>query len=247
MAGSRDAIDTFELVPGRVIGGKYVVETLLGRGWEGEVYKVHERRTEATRAAKLFFPQRNERDRAVTFYARKLEQLRDCSLVIKYHHSETMQVKGCRVTALVSEFVEGAILSKFVQNRPGRRLQEFEALHLTRELVRGIEEIHARREYHGDLHWHNVLVKRRGVHFDVKIVDLFDLGRPTAANRRHDVQDVIRILYDMLGGRTTYRTQRDEVKYIIAGLRRDLQEKRFPSARALREHLDSFEWASEAS
>ncbi len=79
-------IESFDLHAGRVIGGKYVVDGRLGGGWEGEVYKVLERKTGAWRAAKLFFPQRNLGDRAVTFYAKKLERLRKCPIVIQYHH-----------------------------------------------------------------------------------------------------------------------------------------------------------------
>ena len=70
----------FDLAPGREIGGKYAVDTLLGKGWEGEVYRVVEKRTGALRAAKLFFPERNPNNRAVDFYARKLERLRSCTL-----------------------------------------------------------------------------------------------------------------------------------------------------------------------
>lgn len=117
MAATR--IESFDLPHGRVIGGKYVVESLLGSGWEGEVYKVVERRTGAPRAVKLFYPERNIGDRAVRFYARRLERLRDCPIVIKYHHSETFRFKGSDITALVSEYVEGTLLSALVAAQPG--------------------------------------------------------------------------------------------------------------------------------
>jgi serine/threonine protein kinase len=238
-------ITSFSLEAGRVIGGKYVVESLLGGGWEGEVYRVVERRTGALRAAKLFFPIRNAEDRAVAFYARKLEQLRDCPVVIKYHHSETMRYRGVPITVLISEYVEGRILEDLVNARRGKRLPEFEALGILYRLVVGLEQIHARRDYHGDLHSGNILVQRRGVHFDVKLVDLYDLGRPSAAKAREDIIDAVRIFYDMLGGQPRYREQRPEFKHIVCGLKRSMITKRFPTARQLREHLDSFEWASD--
>ena len=68
MARMANHINSFGLRPGRVIGGKYTVEVKLGSGWEGEVYKVTESRTGVCRAAKLFYPQRNIRDKAVTYY-----------------------------------------------------------------------------------------------------------------------------------------------------------------------------------
>ena len=48
---------------------------------------------------------------------------------------------------------------------PGMWRCQLEALHLLRSVARGVAQIHQRREYHGDLHDRNVLVRRRGVHF----------------------------------------------------------------------------------
>lgn len=246
MPSRNHRVESFELSPGRVIGGKYEVESLLGAGWEGEVYKVFERRTGAPRAAKLFFPQRNERDKALNFYARKLEQLRDCELLIQYHHSEEIRWRGARVTALISEFVEGAILEDFIKAQPGKRFTVFQALHLLRELAEGVEQIHDHGEYHGDLHIGNLLIRRWGVWFDIKLVDLYDMGRSTGANRRADVVEMIRVFHDCLGGQKRYASQPPEVKEICCGLKRSVIERKFPTARALREHLDEFEWSDGA-
>ena len=78
-------IETFDLYPGRILARKYEVISLLGTGWEGEVYKVRESATGIERAAKFFFPQRNPRDRTVNFYAKKLHKLRHCPILIQYH------------------------------------------------------------------------------------------------------------------------------------------------------------------
>ena len=238
-------IDSFDLQPGRVIGGKYAIETKLGEGWEGEVYRVVEKRTGVHRAAKLFFPNRNVRDRAVTFYAKKLERLRKCSIVIQYMHSETIRVRGEPVTCLISEYVDGELLCDFIARRRGRRLPSFEALHLVYALARGLEEIHAAREYHGDLHGSNVIVNRRGIFFEPKILDFYHWGAATAAHIRDDVADLARLLYDAVGGRDRYANQPAEVKAICRGLRRDLLGRAFPTARHLREFLESFIWISE--
>jgi len=232
----------FGFKPGRELGGKYVIEDLLGRGWEGEVYRVVEKRTGALRAAKLFFPERNHNDRAVNFYARKLERLRSCPIVIKYHHAESIRRRGETTTVLISEFVEGEILDELIRRARGKRLPEYEALRIFYEIVVGLEGIHAEREYHGDLHTGNLLVQRRGVHFDVKLVDLFDHGKPSKANAQYDLMCAVRLLYDMLGGQKRYSQQRPEIRHIIAGLRHSLVLKRFPTAARLRTHLDRFEW-----
>jgi hypothetical protein len=99
------------------------------------------------------------------------------------------------------------------------------------------------REYHGDLHAHNVLVSRRGIFFDVKLVDFFHWGAPTAAHLREDVADLVRLLYDAVGGRARYAAQPPEIKSICLGLRRDLIARTFPTARHMRERLESFAWS----
>ncbi|MHC5023496.1 MAG: protein kinase domain-containing protein [Planctomycetota bacterium] len=237
-------IESFDLPPGRVLAGKYRVERMLGGGWEGEVYRVVEVKTDVHRAAKLFFPHRNAKDKAVTFYAKKLERLRDCSIVIQYIHSETIRVRGQAITCLISEYVDGELLCNFVKRQRGRRLHPYEAMHLLYSLARGVEEIHRKREYHGDLHDGNVLVNRRGIFFDVKILDFYHWGAPTAAHFRDDVADLVRLLYDAVGGRARYPSQPPEVKAICRGLRRDLVGRAFPTARHLREFLESFSWIS---
>lgn len=237
-------IDAFNLREGRALAGKYRIEGLLGTGWEGEVYKVVETKTGIPRAAKIFFPQRNARDRAVTFYAKKLDRLRKCPIVIQYHHSESIRYRGLVLTCLISEFVEGELLCDFVRRQRGRRMQPFEALHLLHALAVGLEQIHAVKEYHGDLHDGNVLVKRIGIGFEVKLVDFFHLGASSTSRLRDDVIDLIRLLYDAVGGKAHYDKQPPEIKAICCGLRHGLILKKFPTVRDLRQYLESFAWTS---
>jgi serine/threonine protein kinase len=237
-------IGSFDLRPGQVLAGKYFVEEYLGGGLEGEVYRVTEARTRVRRAAKLFYPQENLRDHAARLHARKLDRLRDCSIVIQYHHAETVQIRGRRVTCLISEYVDGVLLADLVAAHPGRRLQAFEALHLIYPIVCGLEQIHGRKEYHGDLHEYNVLVRQRGVFFDVKCVDFYPLGRYSSRRRQDDIVDVVRLLYWVVGGKRWYGRQPPAIKAICRGLRRELILERFARATQLRAYLESFPWLS---
>ncbi|HSG26953.1 MAG TPA: hypothetical protein VLA34_00635, partial [Candidatus Krumholzibacterium sp.] len=105
--GSRqkEEIRKFNLEPGYLIAGKYEVVEKLGGGWEGEVYRVREKTIGVDRAAKLFYPLRNNRNRSSRFYGRKLHKLRHCPIVIQYHTQERIVYKGASVVVLVSEFV----------------------------------------------------------------------------------------------------------------------------------------------
>ena len=243
MAAKNKRIEAFDFQPGRVLARKYVVESLLGHGWEGEVYKVIERRTGVARAAKFFYPHRNLHDRAVTFYAKKLDRLRRCPIIIQYHNSESFWYHGQRITCLISEYVDGELLSDLLHRQPGRRLAPFEALHVLHALAAGLEQVHRVREYHGDLHSDNVIVKRRGIGFDVKLVDFYPRGTPTPAQIREDVVSLIHLLHEAVGGRDRYANQPPEIKAVCCGLRRDLIARKFRTAGHLREYLESFDWS----
>jgi serine/threonine protein kinase len=235
-------IESFNLTPGRVLVGKYEVIDLLGAGWEGEVYLVRELHTDIMRTAKFFFPQRNQRDKALLFYARKLHKLQHCPVIIQYSTQEKMPYRRYPVSFLISEYVEGKLLSDFLAHQPGKKLAVFPALHLLHALTIGIEGIHAAGEYHGDLHSENIIVQRFGLEFDLKLLDLFHWGASTAANKRDDVCDIIRIFYDALGGKKTYAKQPGEVKAIICGLKKNLILKKFRTASDLRIHLETMEF-----
>ncbi len=239
---SNVSIDGFDLQPGRVIARKYEVVSKLGAGWEGEVYRIRERNTKIERAAKLFFPKRNIRNKTSNFYARKLHKLRPCPILIQYHTEETITFRRHPITVLISEYVEGELLSEFLKRQRGRKLSPFQALHLLHALVVGIECIHRLREYHGDLHTDNVIVNRYGLRFDLKVLDMFHWSAPKRENMQDDICDLIRIFYDALGGAKPYARQPKEVKHICCGLKRGLILEKFPSVSVLRQHLESMEW-----
>lgn len=242
--GGHETVETFGFEPGRRLARKYEVVSLLGAGWEGEVYKVRERGTGIERAAKFFFPQRNRHERATQFYARKLNKLRHCPIVIQYHTQETIWYHGMRITFLVSEYVEGELLTRFLSRQPGRRLAPFEGLHLLYALASGVERIHRQREYHGDLHPDNVIVRKRGIGFEVKLVDMYHWGPPSAENIRNDVCDLVRLFYDAIGGQKRYARHAPEIRGICCGLKRSLILQKFRTAGQLREHLETMPWPS---
>lgn len=236
-------ITAFGFEPGRILAGKYTVVSRLGGGWEGEVYLVRERATGILRTAKLWFPQRNRNDKTLKAFARKLHKLRHCEVVIQYHSTELTLFHGFPIRFLVSEYVEGELLSQFLARRPGKRVRPFQAVHLLHALAEGMESVHALGEYHGDLHLDNVIVERIGLGFELKLVDFFHWDAPKAENIREDVVDLVRLFYDALGGQKRYRNQPPEVKAICCGLKRSLILKKFRTAGQLRTYLERMEWS----
>jgi len=237
------AKQSFGLSKGDSLTWRYEVLERLGAGTEGEVYKIREKATGLTRAAKLYFPSKKNDAKRFARYARKLDALRDCAIVIKYLHAEQVWINETYIYCLISEYFAGAMLDQLLKGYRGRRMPPFEALNLIYELTTGIEEIHARKEFHGDLHTGNIFVERRGVFFQVRTIDFHDWGRSAAEERRADVLATARLLYDLVGGREHYKKQPQAIKEICMGLRGDLILKKFPTIFHLRAHMETFEWA----
>lgn len=235
-------ISQFNLQPGRILARKYKVVSLLGAGWEGEVYLIKEIATDIERTAKIFFPQRNIKDKTVLFYAKKLHKLHHCPITIQYSSQESIIFRGTTVTMLISEYVEGELLSQFIDRQPGKRLNPFEALHLLYSLAVGMECIHSMGEYHGDLHTENVIVQKYGLKYDLKLIDMFNFGNPNRENIYQDTIDLIHIFYHSLGGQKHYNKQPAEIKAICCGLKKTLILKKFRSASQLRQYLDTMQW-----
>lgn len=232
----------FDFAPGRTIAGKYVIDYPLGSGWEGEVYVITERSTGIKRAAKFYYPHRDPTGQAAIAYARKLDALRHCPILMQYHHQEMVTVKRKKVMVVISELVEGQKLSDFLASQPRHRLSTFEALHVLYALAKGIAPIHARGEYHGDIHEDNIMIRRVGIGFDVKLLDFFDLGKPTRSKIHKDVLNLIQVFYILVGGRDQYARQPKVVKDIVRGQKDSLILARFGSAGDIARHLETVQW-----
>lgn len=239
-----EKITSFKFESGRVLANKYEVIQLVGKGWEGEVYLLKEKNTGIERAAKFFFPQQNKNNRSAIRYAKKLHKLRHCSMVIKYFSQDTINFRGQPILFLVSEFVEGELLSEFLKRQKGGRLPAFQALHLLYALVKGMEEIHELKEYHGDLHTENIIVQRFGLEFELKLVDMYhwDQAFSRPENIREDICDMIRLLYEALGGAKHYAKQPKVIKEICCGLKKSLILKKFKSVKKLKKFIENLQW-----
>lgn len=191
----------------------------------------------------MFFPHKNPGFKVSTRYALKLDKLKDSSIVVDYLSHDIVKLKNQKIACLICEYIEGELLGEFVLKQRGKRLGIFPAIHLLHSIVRGVEMIHLTGEYHGDLHVDNIIIKRFGLKFDLKIIDLHHWGDSKKDNRDEDIIKVIRIFYDILGGQTYYSKLPPSLKYIICGLKRNLILTRFKTISALKQHLENMDWS----
>lgn len=239
-------IESFDFKPGRKLSNnKYEVVSKLGQGWESEVYMLRELKTGIERAAKFFFPHRNVQEKTSTTHAKKLHKLRDCPALVRYFTQETITYRSRPITFLISDYVEGEILSEFMLSQPGHRLPTFEAMHLLYSMAKGLQNVHNVREYHGDLHEDNVIVKRFGIGFEIRILDPYNWGAGNSGVILDDVCNLLKLFYDIIGGARFYSKQPPEVKAMCCGLKRSLISKKFRTAGDLCTYMEKIKWNSE--
>lgn len=236
---------SFNFPKGKVLAGNYQVVQMLGKGLEGEVYLVNEVHTNVIRAVKIFYPHRNPKFSKSKQFIKTLTKLDHCSVVMNYHGFYIIKVKDHKVACVVCEFIEGDTLSDVVDRQKRKRFGHFESLHLLYALVKGLETIHRAGEYHGDLHLDNILIRKFGLSFDIKIIDFLHWGDSKKDNRDEDIIKTIRIFYDVLGGQKVYSKLPYPIKYIIKGLKRGNILQEFKTMTHLRSHLESLEWDHE--
>lgn len=237
-----ERITSFNLKPGRLLANKFAIVGFLGAGWESEVYRVRELSTGIDRAAKIFFPHRNIGRKTSDRYANKLNRLGECPVVIRYHGQEAVVFQKQLCTVLISEYVQGELLSEYFARKSRKRLSIFQAVHLLHALTAGIVSIHRLGEYHGDFHDNNVIVRRVGLSYDLKFLDFFHWGPVSKANRDDDICNVIRIFYDALGGPKTYAKHPRQIKEICLGLHKSKILKKFRTGSELKLFIENLQW-----
>lgn len=109
-------------------------------------------------------------------------------------------------------------------------------------MAKGLESIHQLNDYHGDLHAGNVFVKKIGLGYQIKLIDMFHWGPSQKTYIDDDICDIIKLFYEAVGGQSYYQRQPAEVKNICRGLKRSLILKKFRTASHLRHYLETINW-----
>lgn len=232
----------YNLPVGQNLGRHYKILDYLGSGWEGEVYKVVEKKTGIIRAAKLFYRRKSNGVNPHIHYAKKLYRLRFCPIVIQYHFHDVIECSKGKIDFLVSDFIDGEVLSTYIERQKKKRILPFEALHLLYALIQGVEQIHFLGEYHGDIHTDNIILKKKGLGFEVHLIDLLHLGRPSRNKIQQDVYDLINIFYEMIGSSKGYQYCDQKIKSFVLGRKHGLIQRKFKTASDLRIYLENLEW-----
>jgi beta-lactam-binding protein with PASTA domain/tRNA A-37 threonylcarbamoyl transferase component Bud32 len=157
----------------RLLGGRYELDGVVGRGGMAEVYRARDIRLDRIVAIKTL---RADLARDQTFQARfrreaqSAASLNHPSIVAVYDTGEDMAT-GVPVPYIVMEFVDGRTVRDLLQE--GHRLLPERSLEIIDGVLRALEYSHQAGIVHRDIKPGNVMVTRNG---DIKVMD-FGIAR----------------------------------------------------------------------
>src|SRR5207302_4457728 len=165
-----------ELTPGATFANRYRIESIIGRGGMGVVYKAVDAQLDETVAIKTLpgdvmsrSPEDLERFKREIRLARKITHR---NVLRTYDYGEA---EG--VYFISMEFVRGYTLAELLGEAAGNQMAPRVALGVARQICRGLEAAHEQGIIHRDIKAQNVLIDHKG---EVKLMD-FGIARMAEA------------------------------------------------------------------
>ncbi len=165
-----------DLAMGHVFASRYRIESILGRGGMGVVYKAVDTQLDETVAIKTLpgdvmsrSPEDLERFKREIRLARKITHR---NVLRTYDYGEA---EG--VYFISMEFVRGYTLNELLDEAPQRQMPARASVGLTRQICRGLQAAHEQGIIHRDIKPQNVLIDAKG---EVKLMD-FGIARMAEA------------------------------------------------------------------
>lgn len=159
------------LQAGELVLGRYRIESLLGRGGMGEVYRAKHERLGMAVAVKILTEVNEEMVRRFEREATLMARVRHPNVVAIADFGQTPAGLPC----IVMEFIKGEDLGARMKRRGA--LPWREALFVIRGILSGLDALHAAQVLHRDLKPDNVVIAP-GEPEVVKLID-FGIAKPT--------------------------------------------------------------------
>jgi len=166
-----------ELTPGSTFAGRYRIDSIIGRGGMGVVYKATDTQLDETVAIKTLpgdvmsrSPEDLERFKREIRLARKITHR---NVLRTYDYGEA---EG--VYFISMEFVRGYTLAELLEEAPSHQMVPRVGMGIARQICRGLEAAHEQGIIHRDIKPQNVLIDHKG---EVKLMD-FGIARMAEAH-----------------------------------------------------------------
>lgn len=146
---------------GTIIDDKYRIDSLLGEGGMGKVFRVTHLELKKTFALKIMrFEQMNNSATRVARFKR------EASTLAKLNHPNIVAIvdfgilKSYKLPYIVMEYIEGFTLRKMLSNKG--TLGESQAINIVKQICLALHEAHAQGVIHRDLKPENLMIRELG-------------------------------------------------------------------------------------
>ena len=171
---------------GQLLDDRYRIESLLGAGGMGTVYRAVHVHLDSAFAVKVLHPDMITNEAAIERFRREAKAAR------RIQHRNAIAVTDFGVTAdklvyLVMEFVEGRLLRELIQEGP---FEYHRAADILTQTAAAVEAAHNSGVVHRDLKPDNILIQKTGDKELVKVLD-FGIAKLLEANQMSSPQRVL--------------------------------------------------------
>ncbi|MGH9380076.1 MAG: serine/threonine-protein kinase [Thermoanaerobaculia bacterium] len=164
------------LLPGRVLGGRYRIHSLLGRGGMGEVWRGRDLKLRVDVALKAVREDLLSGRQTLETLRREVRTAREVASPNVCRVFDLVEVEGRELASM--EYVDGTTLAEVLRERGPLALDE--AQEIASQFLAGLAAVHDAGLVHRDLKPENLMLTRAG---RVVVMDL-GLARGMAAARR---------------------------------------------------------------
>ncbi|MBX9695088.1 MAG: protein kinase [Cyanobacteria bacterium] len=161
-------VNPIESLVGQTLADRYVVESIIGSGGLGIVFRCCDKQLDRVVAVKVMLPGSILQQDSVARFQREAS----ASIALRHPHIAAVQEFGIqekRFPYLVMEYVDGVPLSQLLK-REGR-LDGRRAFRLIKQCAEALAYVHSNRIVHRDLKPDNILVRELDEGDDIQLID----------------------------------------------------------------------------
>ena len=146
------------LAPGRILGRRYQIRSLLGRGGMGEVWRAFDLKLRVDVALKALRRELLENERALELLRSEVRSAREVMSPNVCRLFDLVELDGQELVSM--EYIDGNTLLDTLHTRGPLELEE--AREIASQFLAGLEAIHAADLVHRDLKPENLMITRSG-------------------------------------------------------------------------------------